>query len=94
MSAYIVSYDLYKTGQNYECLKMKLEAYPVHWKMQLSVWVIETSQSATQVRDGLKGCLDANDKLFVGKLSGEAAWSGYTDNGSSWLKLLLEKMPA
>lgn len=86
MSAYIVTYDLHKQGQNYDCIIAKLKAYPTHWHMQRSVWIISTNQSAAQVRDSLQSCLDSNDKLFVGKLSGEAAWYGYPDNVSTWLK--------
>lgn len=86
MACYIVTYDLHKEGQNYECLHKKLEAYPTHWHMQRSVWIIESSGPAKTIRDNLKSCLDANDDLFVGKLSGEAAWSGYNDAVNKWLK--------
>lgn len=86
MAVYIVTYDLHKQGQNYECIIQKLNAYGTHWHMQQSVWIIETTQSAAQVRDNLITCLDANDKLFVAKLSGEAAWYGYTSDINQWLK--------
>lgn len=84
MSAYIVSYDLIKQGQNYECIIKKLEAYSNHWHMQQSVWIVVSDQTATQIRDSLKKCLDSNDKLFVGKLSA-AAWEGYSDKAGKWL---------
>ena len=90
MAAYIVSYDLHKVGQNYNCLNEKLNAYAKHWHIQGSVWLIETSESAAVLRDKLKTCLDSNDKLLVARLSGEAAWSGYTDVSTKWLKGLLE----
>jgi CRISPR/Cas system-associated endoribonuclease Cas2 len=86
MAAYIVSYDLHVSGQNYECIVKKLESYGTHWHMQRSVWIIITSQSAIQIRDFLSPCLDSNDKLFVGKLSGEAAWTGYRAQITEWLK--------
>ena len=89
MSTYVVTYDLHQVGQNYDCLHKKLKAYPKHWHAQQSVWIIETSQSAVQVRDHLSTCLDANDKLIVAKLSGEAAWSGYSANVTKWLKARL-----
>lgn len=85
MPSYVVAYDLHKQGQNYDCIIKKLEGYPTHWHMQQSVWVIVTSQSAVQIRDNLQPCLDANDKLFVGQLSGQAAWVGYNQNISDWL---------
>ena len=86
MSTFVVSYDLQKLGQNYDCIIKKLEAYGTHRHMQQSVWIIQTNQTAVQIRDNLKPCLDQNDKLFVGKLSGEAAWWGYGQNIDNWLK--------
>lgn len=37
-----------------------------------------------QIRDNLKACLDKNDKIFVGKLSG-AAWSLFGAERDQWL---------
>lgn len=85
MSAFIVTYDLHQQGQNYTCIINKLKAYPTHWHMQGSVWIVVTTQSAVEIRDNLKTCLDSNDELFVGKLSA-AAWSGYSGDVSQWLK--------
>ncbi len=86
MPAYIVCYDLNSKGQNYECITKKLSAYGTHWHMQGSAWVIVTDQTSTAIRDNLKACLDDNDELFVGRLQGEAAWKGYSDKISKWLK--------
>ena len=86
MSVFVVTYDLHQQGQNYVGLIQKLKAYPTHWHAQGSVWIIETGQSAAQVRDNLRPCLDANDKLIVAKLEGEAAWVGYSDEITKWLK--------
>ncbi len=86
MSTYIVTYDLHKHGQNYDCLVKKLEAYDAWCHMQGSVWVIETTQTSSQIWDNLKGCLDSNDNLFVGKLSGEATFSGFSQEITDWLK--------
>jgi hypothetical protein len=91
MATYMVTYDLMKQGQNYTCITNKLDAYPTHWHAQGSVWIIETSQTAAQIRDSLQSCLDTNDKLIVAKLEGEAAWYGYTDAICTWLKDRLEK---
>lgn len=86
MATIIISYDLHKSGQNYDCISEKLKGYPTHWHMQQSVWLIKTDKSVTTVRDHLKTCLDSNDKLFVAKLTGAAAWHGLSDKGSKWLK--------
>lgn len=86
MSPYVVTYDLHQAGQNYDCLIAKLKTYPVFWHIQQSVWIIRTSESASQVRDKLSSCLDSNDKLVVARLSGDAAWTGYSMGDSSWLR--------
>lgn len=86
MTTYIVSYDLLVPGQKYECLKRKLEAHGTYWRFQQSAWLVRTNASAAQIRDDLNGCLDSNDKLMVAGLSGEAAWSGYTEQDARWLK--------
>ena len=94
MATFIVTYDLMTQGQNYTCLTKKLEAYPTHWHAQGSVWLIETNQTAVQIRNNLQPCLDSNDKLIVAKLQGEAAWFGLSDHNSNWLKGRLNKVLA
>lgn len=89
MSTYVVCYDLHTPGQKYECLAEKLESYSTHWRIQRSVWIIESESRAEHVRDNLLGCLDSDDKLIVARLSGEAAWYGYSDKGTNWLKSVL-----
>lgn len=77
MAGYAVAYDLKKVGQNYNCLTAKLKSYPLNWRMQGSVWIIVTNETAAQIRDKLTPCLDGNDELMVLGLDGEAAWQGY-----------------
>lgn len=86
MTAYLVAYDLHTRGQNYDCLYEKLKAYGTWCHIQDSVWVVVTTLTASQIRDQLAICLDGNDKLFVARLSGEAAWIGHTSEVSDWLK--------
>lgn len=90
MATYVVTYDLHQTGQNYTCLIGKLKSYSTHWHAQGSVWLIQTTDSAVQVRDKLAACLDSNDKLIVARLQGEAAWIGYGADINRWLKATLE----
>ncbi|MCC3305599.1 hypothetical protein [Sneathiella sp. HT1-7] len=86
MRAYIVTYDLHKAGQNYECLEKKLKAYDAYFHMQGSVWIIATDSGAEDIVNNLKGCLDSNDNLFVGALTGEACWIGFNQKATDWLK--------
>lgn len=86
MATYIVTYDLHQRGQNYDCINAKLKGYGTYWHIQGSVWIIKTAQTAVQVRDSLRNCLDGNDKLVVARLSSEAAWYGYNQDIDNWLK--------
>lgn len=83
--SYIITYDLDAPGQNYGKLIEKIKTY--HWaKLTESCWCITSSKTSTEIRDDLKSVLDKNDKLFVAKLTGEAAWYGLPDDVSNWLK--------
>ena len=83
--AYIITYDLYKPGQNYDELIKAIKTY--YWcKIAESAWVVTTTKSSSEIRDHLKSKIDKNDKLFVGKLTGEAAWYGESDDVTKWLK--------
>ena len=89
MAVYIVNYDLNQTGQNYNCLIKKLESYPTYWHMQDSSWIIISNDKVETIRNNLISCLDSNDELFIGKLSGTAAWAGYGDEINKWIKNVL-----
>lgn len=84
--AYMVSYDLMMPGQNYDDLINELKAFPNWCHCLDSTWVIKSSLPASQVRDKLKPHLDSNDKLIVAKLSGEAAWAGFSMEVADWLR--------
>lgn len=89
MAAYIVSYDLNKKGQNYDCIHKKIKSYRSYRHIQNSVWIIITDDSATDIGNHLADCLDSNDQLFVAALEGEAAWHGYSQNTTDWLNTKL-----
>ena len=89
MRAYTVNYDLKRPGQNYEELFEALKSYGTHWHPQGSLWIIASSKSAAEIRDHLRQYIDANDSLLVSRM-GESAWYGMGENGSAWLKQLLQ----
>jgi hypothetical protein len=86
MSLYLVSYDLKQVGQNYDCIIAKLEALPNYWHFQQSVWLVQWHGSAFDLATSLQSCLDANDLLFVTKVTSDSAWSGYPQEGSDWIQ--------
>lgn len=65
MTAYCVSYDLNKAGQNYDALYEELKKSPNWCHPMDSTWVIITNESAQQLSDRLRKHLDDNDRLLV-----------------------------
>ena len=83
----IVGYDLNKAGQNYDKLIDALKSnYDNWWHYLDSTWLIKTTKTAVEVRDELQTFIDRNDELLVAELTGTAAWYGFTDRASVWLK--------
>lgn len=74
MKSYIVSYDL-NNRKDYSKLIDRLEQYSRAARINKSVWFLKSDYSHTEIRDDLKKYIDSDDSLFVGKLTGAAAWS-------------------
>lgn len=71
---YEISYDLRAPGRNYDSLYMRLAAWRAV-RVLKSVWIIEAdSTTAAAIRDDLAKYIDANDRLLVCTMTGEAAW--------------------
>lgn len=68
MTAYCVSYDLNKAGQNYDALYEELKKSPNWCHPMDSTWVIITNESSQQLSDRLRKHLDDNDRLLVIKV--------------------------
>lgn len=88
MAVYVVSYDLNSPGQNYQDLYDALEAVP-HCHPLESFWLIETAQTAVQVRDALLSYMDANDILAVIEFTVDADWAALLRRADiRWIKAL------
>lgn len=74
MSSKIIVYDLRAPGRNYDTLYEVIKSYGVWAHITESTWFIKTDATCSQVRDKLLAVMDANDRLFVGELTGSAAW--------------------
>lgn len=74
MSSKIIEYDLQQPGTDYNALYKAIKEYGVWAHVTESTWIIKTDESCVAVRNKLIKLMDENDRLFVGELSGEAAW--------------------
>ena len=74
MDSLIIEYDLCSPGQNYDELYKAIKSYSNWGHVTKSTWLIKTDDSCEKVRNNLLPHIDKNDRLFVGKLTGDAAW--------------------
>ena len=88
MTAYIIGYDLHPTKQeSYDDLINAIKNIGSAWWHHLdSTWVVVSSKTATEIRDELWKHMYSDDQLLVVKSGGVAAWNGFNDKGSGWLK--------
>lgn len=84
---YLVAYDLREpnTPADYARIINAIKTYGTWMHVEQSTWLIETTQSNTQIRDNLLPYVRSNDALLVARLS-NAAWSGgLTQDRKDWL---------
>jgi hypothetical protein len=81
-----INYDLRAPGRNYDRLYQRLREYPGVVRVLQSLWIVSTAWTARQVHDDLRRFLDANDGLFVVRVTNEVAWSGIDPTASDRLR--------
>lgn len=87
MTTLMVNYDLNRPRQDYAGLISYLKSLGSWWHHLDSTWLIKTDITPTAVRSGCQPHLDENDEILVIDVSGDsAAWAGFSDRGSRWLK--------
>lgn len=74
MTKYLITYDLYAPGKDYDQLIEAIKAYGNWAKICKSCWAIKADSSSAAIRDNLKQYIDANDRLFVCPFSD---WASY-----------------
>lgn len=82
MAVFSVNYDLY-LPREYKAFYGVLEAYP-HVQVMESCWLVELpAEDAKSVRDMLMRHINANDSLFVTRVSYD--WAGAGTQCGQWL---------
>ena len=80
----IITYDLCNSGKNYDELYTYLKQYP--WAhITESTWFISTEKTCVTIRNEINQIIDNDDRVFVGELTGVAAWRN-TQCSSEFLK--------
>lgn len=86
METYLIGYDLNKAGQDYDTLIEKIKDLGTWWHCLDSTWIIKSNYTVVDIRNYLRQFIDGNDEILVVKLTGDAAWYGFSAEGSNWLK--------
>jgi hypothetical protein len=89
MNSYIIRVDMRDGDRDYGKLHDAIRTFSGCWNELDDMWVVRTSLNAAEIRDFVKQFVDLEDGVFVGGLSGEAAWRGFSDPGSQVLKKVL-----
>ena len=86
MRTYVIGYDLHKPQQDYEGLSEAIKALGSWWHCLDSTWMITTDETPAQIRDRLSPHIDDDDRLLVSAVGAPAAWKGFSQQCSDWLK--------
>ena len=66
MQRYIISYDLYRPGNNYSDLTADIKRLGSDWEHPLAnLWIVDTELSAAEMRHRLGHHLVTGDKLYI-----------------------------
>ena len=74
MRRYIISYDLYRPGNNYSDLITEIKRLGDDWEHPIAnLWIIETDLTAAEIRGALGDHLVTGDKLYVCEAGSDGA---------------------
>jgi len=82
MSILLVTYDLKAPGRNYAPVFDYLKQF-TYCKGLESVWLLDTTYTAIDVRNALQGRVDGNDKVFVVRITSD--WASFNFGCADWL---------
>jgi len=88
MSTFLIGYDLDKPGEkDYTDLIAAIKILGAWWHHLDSTWIVKSALTHVEVRDVLRPYLSTSDKLLVIDVTSDAAaWTGFNQRGSNWLK--------
>lgn len=91
MGIFIVTYDLSSNpdSQVYQSLISLIKEEGSWACLGGSSYLIQSSLSASALRDRFRKILRNGDILYVGAVSAPAAWYGYSKEVSEWIKAKL-----
>lgn len=87
MAAYIVTYDLNRSGQDYKRIEAAIMTFAGYAQVATTTWiVIAFGITAVAIADVLRKASDRNDEIFVAELTRDLAWNGLGDALDTWIR--------
>ena len=88
MAAILIGYDIHPIrGETYDELINAIKSLGTWWHHLDSTWIVKCNYTPVQARDHLQRHLRRDDQLLVVDISSDAAaWLGFDDAGSKWLR--------
>jgi hypothetical protein len=81
---YLITYDLNKSGQNYDGLYDAIKKIGKWWHYLDSTWLVETNMTSGQISEILLKEIDKNDRLLIIRVAADhAGW--LTQKAWDWL---------
>jgi hypothetical protein len=95
MNRYVVSCTISTPGYDGVAVTEAIERLGTCRPCSPCTWILVSNLEARAIRDALKAHLGPDDELFVGHLSGEAAWrSADARSAAAWQKVFAgERQP-
>jgi len=86
---YVVAYDLvepHDTSESYAAVIDTLRGFGTWAQIEQSVWLIDSSLSASDLRDKVFESMHKGDRLLVARLGGSWATQSIETDVTDWLK--------
>lgn len=81
---YLITYDLNKPGQEYPKLYDTIKAMGSWWHHLDSTWLIDTTLTASEIRDRTRAVIDAGDYVLVVEFG--SVWASFLPNrANDWI---------
>lgn len=85
MVKYIVTYNI-NAPLRLRRLQNMIQREAGWARLNANTYIVDSDDSAVQLRDRLKGVLVNGDSLFVGELHSPTAWIGLNEEVSNWIR--------
>lgn len=86
MAVYIVTFELTHNNRDYTRLYDLIKQDGSWACLGSSSYLIESDLSPVEIRERVKQGLYSGDSLYVGKVDVPAAWTGLSNEVTSWIK--------